>query len=65
MVSVEVAPNSTYTDNRGYRLDTQYTQCLTVVAGVGAADGGGVLASLTRCLKVIHTAGAAGAGVET
>ena len=36
-----------------------------MVAGVGAADGGGVLASLARRLKVIHTAGAAGPGVES
>ena len=36
-----------------------------MVAGVGAADGGGVLARLAGRLKVIHTAGAAGPGVES
>lgn len=36
-----------------------------MVAGVGAADGGGVLARLSSRLKVVHTAGAAGPGVES
>ena len=36
-----------------------------MVAGVGAADGGGVLASLAGRLEVIHTAGAAGPSVES
>ena len=35
-----------------------------MVAGVGAADGGRVLARLARRLEVVHAAGAAGAGVE-
>ena len=64
-MSVEVTPNSTYTDNIGYRYHTPYTHGLTVIAGVGATDGGRVLASLACCLKVIHTAGAVGASVET
>ena len=38
---------------------------LTVVAGVGATDGRWITPSLSSGLKVINTAGAAGASVET
>ena len=47
-VSVEVAPNSTYTEQRAGECECLECRILTVIVGVGAADGGRILAGLPR-----------------
>ena len=66
MVSVEVAPNSTYTKQIQSLLKELKTLLNpTVVSCVCSTNGRGIISSCSRDSKVIHSTSSTGASVET